>query len=503
VSLEDAEAAEDAGARLALLLEAWRAKRSAEVRELVIAASARALLARPPGTRRILAKEWDELEARGLPADLPRLLDSIRFETPTEGLRRFQKLLQRPEDPRLGDEIVGWFASPPCARRTPASVHFWDVVATRIPMNDPALGPKLAAVKTGGSSSAQRSWLANTARRLAKTLVATAPALTPEEAAVVSRLRALLASEAQAAGKKAAEGARSEQELLEAVYAAPDDDGPRLVYADWLQERGDPWGELIVLQLAKNEGKPAKAANARMREIVEKHARARLEGLPLELDSVMIARGFPDRAVVISDTTVDRRNSDPRWRTFRELAFPYWYDAGIALDMLADPVKRSLRRIIVRTEIAGALVARLSPLPFEVEFLGVHPGTMPLPDVLDAIATTGSPSFQKLQTLRIDYPPRGFWDELLGRPIERKVRRLELASGSRLPWRIARERTESGSRLELVVTGRIQQTQYAALEQDLRDASRGATETAVTSTKPLGKKTAALYRGILAKVVPK
>src|SRR5262249_53807530 len=28
--------------------------------------------------------------------------------------------------------------------------------------------------------------------------------------------------------------------LLRAVLAAPDDDAPRLVYADWLEERGDP-----------------------------------------------------------------------------------------------------------------------------------------------------------------------------------------------------------------------------------------------------------------------
>ncbi|MBL8950491.1 MAG: TIGR02996 domain-containing protein [Myxococcaceae bacterium] len=42
----------------------------------------------------------------------------------------------------------------------------------------------------------------------------------------------------------------TERHLLDAVLAAPDDDGPRLVYADWLNARGDPRGELIVLQCA-------------------------------------------------------------------------------------------------------------------------------------------------------------------------------------------------------------------------------------------------------------
>jgi uncharacterized protein (TIGR02996 family) len=36
-------------------------------------------------------------------------------------------------------------------------------------------------------------------------------------------------------------------EMLAAVVAAPDDDAPRLVYADWLAERGDPRGEFIQL----------------------------------------------------------------------------------------------------------------------------------------------------------------------------------------------------------------------------------------------------------------
>ena len=38
---------------------------------------------------------------------------------------------------------------------------------------------------------------------------------------------------------------------LEAVIAAdPEAVGPYLVYADWLTEQGEPWGELIALQVA-------------------------------------------------------------------------------------------------------------------------------------------------------------------------------------------------------------------------------------------------------------
>lgn len=41
----------------------------------------------------------------------------------------------------------------------------------------------------------------------------------------------------------------SGKELLAQVLAAPDEDPPRLVYADWLMEQGDPRGEFIAVQV--------------------------------------------------------------------------------------------------------------------------------------------------------------------------------------------------------------------------------------------------------------
>src|SRR5262245_4910665 len=45
--------------------------------------------------------------------------------------------------------------------------------------------------------------------------------------------------------------AGDESALLRAVIEAPEDDGPRLIYADWLEERGrHERAELIRLQVA-------------------------------------------------------------------------------------------------------------------------------------------------------------------------------------------------------------------------------------------------------------
>ena len=57
-------------------------------------------------------------------------------------------------------------------------------------------------------------------------------------------------SAAARAHKAATTEARLEREalFLQAIADAPDDDAPRLIFADWLEERGDPRCELIRLQ---------------------------------------------------------------------------------------------------------------------------------------------------------------------------------------------------------------------------------------------------------------
>jgi uncharacterized protein (TIGR02996 family) len=41
-----------------------------------------------------------------------------------------------------------------------------------------------------------------------------------------------------------------DEPFLQAIVASPEDDAPRLIYADWLEERGDPRGEFIRTQVA-------------------------------------------------------------------------------------------------------------------------------------------------------------------------------------------------------------------------------------------------------------
>jgi uncharacterized protein (TIGR02996 family) len=64
--------------------------------------------------------------------------------------------------------------------------------------------------------------------------------------------------------------------FLQAIVANPDDDMPRLVYADWLEERGDPRGEFIRLQWTVAQlpaGPERRELEARARYLLGRHER--------------------------------------------------------------------------------------------------------------------------------------------------------------------------------------------------------------------------------------
>ena len=89
--------------------------------------------------------------------------------------------------------------------------------------------------------------------------------------------------------------------LFQTILAEPDDDAPRLVYADWLEEHGDPArAEFIRLQCewaALPEGHPQQAKLIRRwRDLLEPRHAAWQKVLPewLRKETVGFRRGFPD-----------------------------------------------------------------------------------------------------------------------------------------------------------------------------------------------------------------
>jgi uncharacterized protein (TIGR02996 family) len=88
--------------------------------------------------------------------------------------------------------------------------------------------------------------------------------------------------------------------LLRAILDKPDDDTPRLVYADWLEEQGDPRGDFIRVQVALSrldEDAPEREQlQQRERALLEAHRDEWLGGVADLVTEPHFARGFVERA---------------------------------------------------------------------------------------------------------------------------------------------------------------------------------------------------------------
>jgi uncharacterized protein (TIGR02996 family) len=96
-----------------------------------------------------------------------------------------------------------------------------------------------------------------------------------------------------------------DEALLRAVLANPADEAPRLVYADWLEERGDPRGDYLRLDLELSKpGSEGPAVGKAMERAAE---------LRSQIDpnwTVTVSRGFCDLVKVL-EVTVYRSAGGP------------------------------------------------------------------------------------------------------------------------------------------------------------------------------------------------
>jgi uncharacterized protein (TIGR02996 family) len=135
-----------------------------------------------------------------------------------------------------------------------------------------------------------------------------------------------LPAEPRATTPSRAHDARTE-ELFDLVHRSPDDDGPRQVLADHLQQKDDPQGHYIALSLAiPNASDATKAAELRSRA-AELEARYGVTWLgPLAdiapPEHVVFERGFVSRvAVHLDEESLARVLAAPEWGTVEELRF--------------------------------------------------------------------------------------------------------------------------------------------------------------------------------------
>jgi uncharacterized protein (TIGR02996 family) len=127
-----------------------------------------------------------------------------------------------------------------------------------------------------------------------------------------------------------------EDAFLQDILENPDDDTPRLIYADWLTDRGDPRGEFIQVQCRIAQagdpfrsgrlwGMPAavlKAWRAREQELLASHGERWRQSLRSLATEIEFHRGFPERVTVPADEFLARGGELFRATPIREVRFP-------------------------------------------------------------------------------------------------------------------------------------------------------------------------------------
>lgn len=322
-ALQRALAATTATAQLAELIDAWRTYESPILAELVEAASVRAIAEQPArddgGTLPEKQARWLEVAEKGAPVDLPWLLESAVTARRQETLIRLRVVAKLPRDPRIAATILECCANPELRSHSPVWTLIFSILRNA---RDPRLAPRVAelTVQLRPVTDFDRLLYAHL-ERLALVTAAREPLSSPHPAPeLIAQLTARLLKDATAVAEIVR--VKTAEDFMAEIWATPDDDGPREVFADWLIERGDPRGELITLQLARARGTASEAGTRRERVLLVANLRTWLGPLDpvISKSRCYFERGFVTRCEVVWRRLGAQRElwKHPAWSTVRE-----------------------------------------------------------------------------------------------------------------------------------------------------------------------------------------
>ncbi len=348
---------------LAEAIVAWRATRHPRWAALAVAAS-KARLAegaeRPvvgTGKKQADADAWHELAERNDPLDLPRLFAALRTTTAAEATERV-KLLAKRDDPRVIDELLAILEAPPWRANVFKTFVLGAIevftaakdVRARDAMAD--LAPRYKAILETTVGDWTSTQLARAAAAMAA--VAPKPLSTNDEV----RLAGLERIFPPALVKKKG-ASRSDTELLELIYAAPDDDTPRLVFADSLSERGDARGEFIQLQVQRARGQGSAELLRRERELAADKKRLAGWALPLANGGEFrMGRGFPDR-MTLKPASAKKVLGERAWATVKRVEWLQKLSTKLALELIEHPSVAHLTEV---RAVTRPIIDRLRPI---------------------------------------------------------------------------------------------------------------------------------------------
>lgn len=342
---------------------AWRTSRHPRWAAIATAA-AKAALAKTPerpvvgaGKKKADTDAWHELAEQNDPLDLARLFAALRTTTAEEATDRV-KLLSKRNDPRVIDELLAVLEAPPWRANvfkqfvTQVIEVFTEArdVRARDAMAD--LAPRYKAI----IETTVGDWTSSQLARAAKAMADVEPKkLSARDEARLAELERTF--EPAPAKKKAR--SQSDTELLELIYAAPDDDTPRLVFADSLSERGDVRGEFISLQIQRARGQGTPEQLQRERELAKDRKRLTAWALPLANGGTFrMGRGFPE-FITLKPASAKKVLGERAWATVNEVEWLDRLSTKLALEFLEHPTFAHVKAL---SGLTSAIVAGLRPV---------------------------------------------------------------------------------------------------------------------------------------------
>ncbi len=284
----------------AQLIEAWRSCRSARIADALARVDLRLPPPAPLEGKTVGAREqhWFALVDAGDDESLRRALAApwpVHPRGAAERVTRLAWLLS----PRISNALLalhrsGKYTSVAGTRLSRTIFHLL------VEKDDHAIVAELERFEQNRAEAARLGPAVFRRRRPAT------PYLSPEGEALLARIEQQLAVDATP-------NASSRERLLAAIYEAPHDDAPRIVYADVLAEADDPRGEFITLQLARAaDGSPP---TRREKQLLRDAGTHWFDGLDGDgATKIVHARGFPAAATLAS--------GEPRaaaWSTIEKL----------------------------------------------------------------------------------------------------------------------------------------------------------------------------------------
>ena len=205
-------------------------------------------------------KRSDQLKA------LSPALDFVVVDTMKQAVERLEVISEWDPDPRVDRQLIRWMTDLPY--QSGVSRKFWSRVLKRFKtaIDTQAISMLPTVIQNHNSNVGFISgWMEERILRIVpkQLKLRDGYVLSKAETNQVKKILKLIPEKPLS----------QKEQLLASIFAAPEDDDCKRVYADYLAELNDPHGEFIHLQMAKLEAPLSKVDERRERALLNKHWR--------------------------------------------------------------------------------------------------------------------------------------------------------------------------------------------------------------------------------------